>query len=114
MTIECIFCKIVAEQAPARILHRDSLITAFQDIHPSAPTHILIAPNKHIASLNELAQEDLALMGQLIWTARDIAEREGIKQSGYRLVINTGREGGQSVFHLHVHLIGGRPLSFRM
>lgn len=108
----CIFCQIIAGHLPAEVVYQDEHITAFRDIHPKAPVHILIIPNRHIESINELQPEDATLMGQLFLVARQLAEQEGIKDSGYRLVINTGPHGGQTVFHLHVHLLGKRHLTW--
>jgi histidine triad (HIT) family protein len=105
-----IFEKIIAGEIPADIVHRDERVTAFRDIHPRAPTHILIVPNKLIATANDVADEDEALIGHLFTVARDIARREGIAESGYRLIINCNRDGGQEVYHLHLHLVGGAPL----
>ena len=107
---DCIFCNIVNEQNPATIVYKDDVITAFLDIHPVAPTHILIVPNKHIASVNEIHPEDEPLMGQLFTVARELAEREGIHGDGYRLIVNTGEHGRQVVFHLHMHLMGGQRM----
>ncbi len=107
---ECIFCNIVNGQAPATIVYKDEAVTAFRDIHPVAPTHILIVPNKHIISVNEILPEDEPLMGRLFTVARELAEREGIHEAGYRLIINTGVHGGQVVYHLHMHLIGGQRM----
>ena len=104
----CLFCRIVSGEAPATIVHRNADIVAFRDIHPQAPTHILVIPAKHVESVAHLEPGDADLMGRLITTAKDIAAQEGL--AGYRLVINTGREAGQSVFHLHVHLLGGRSM----
>lgn len=104
----CPFCKIAAGELPAAIVHRSPDVIAFRDIHPQAPTHILIVPIKHLVSVDDVQAEDVQLMGRLIATAKDIARDLGLR--GYRLVINTGREAGQSVFHLHVHLLGGRAL----
>ena len=85
-------------------------MTAFRDIHPAAPTHILIVPNREIPTVNDLADEDEALAGHMLLVARDLAKKEGIAESGYRLIVNCNRDGNQEVFHLHLHLIGGRPL----
>jgi len=104
----CPFCKIAAGELPAAIVHRSPDVIAFRDIHPQAPTHILIVPIKHLVSVDDVQAEDVQLMGRLIATAKDIARDLGLR--GYRLVINTGREAGQSVFHLHVHLLSGRAL----
>jgi histidine triad (HIT) family protein len=111
---DCIFCKIVARQAPAREVFRDDQVTAFHDIHPAAPTHILIIPNRHIPSVNDLIPEDEPLVGHLFTIASQLAKQEGIAESGYRLIINTGPDAGQAVFHLHLHLLGGQPMRFPM
>lgn len=110
----CIFCKIIAGQAAGEIIYRDDLVTAFQDIHPVAPVHILIVPNEHISSVNEVRPEDEPALGRLFSAARKIAEQRGVEQDGYRLIVNTGLHAGQVVFHLHLHLIGGHPMRFRM
>ena len=114
MTNDCIFCKIVAGELPSEKVYADEWVTAFRDINPVAPTHILIVPNKHIASVNELAIEDETVIGHLFTTAKVLAEQEGIDQSGYRLIINTGPDAGQIVFHLHMHLIGGQKMRYPM
>jgi histidine triad (HIT) family protein len=108
------FCKIIARQASAEIFYQDDRASAFQDIHPVAPIHILIVPNKHIASINEIRPEDEAEIGHLFDVARMLAEKMGIQGEGYRLIINTGANAGQAVFHLHVHLIGGRRMRYPM
>lgn len=107
---DCVFCKIIADELPSQKLYQDQSITAFRDINPVATTHVLVVPNKHIPSTNELAAEDEKLVGRLFTIARQIAEQEGIEESGYRLMINTGPDAGQEVFHLHLHLIGGRQM----
>jgi len=109
---DCIFCKIVAGESPAKVLYRDDLVTAFRDIHPVTSTHILIVTNRHINSVNDLAAEDKSLAGHLVMVAKQLAAQEGIAERGYRLIINTGAHGGQSVFHLHLHLIGGKFARF--
>jgi histidine triad (HIT) family protein len=111
---ECAFCQIVARKAPGDILYQDDRVTAFRDIHPAGPTHILIVPNRHIPSVNDLTAEDEPLSGYLIMVASQLARQAGIDQSGYRLIINTGPDAGQAVFHLHLHLIGGQRLRFSM
>jgi len=111
---DCIFCKIIAHENPCRMLYQDDLVSAFQDIHPVAPTHLLIIPNKHIPSVNHLQPEDEELVGHLFTIARQLAKQEGIDQSGYRLIVNTGSNAGQAVFHLHLHLIGGQHMRFPM
>lgn len=110
MPENCVFCKIIANEASAEILYRDDLVIAFRDIQPSAPIHILIVPNKHIPSMNDVTPEDEALIGHLHTVAQKIAVEEGIAERGYRLVINTGKEGGQVIYHLHLHLMGGKKL----
>jgi len=104
----CLFCQIAAGERPATIVHRSDDVVAFRDINPQAPTHILIIPVKHIVSVAEATVEDEGLIGRLMTAAREIAQQENLK--GYRLVINTGSQAGQSVFHLHVHLLGGRAM----
>ncbi len=108
---DCIFCRIVSGKAPARVVYQDDDVTAFHDLNPRAPTHILIVPNRHIAGVDRVEQADAVLLGKLFVVARHLAEQEGVAD-GYRLVINTGSLAGQSVFHLHVHLLGGRPLGW--
>ena len=105
-----LFERIVAHEIPANIVHQDDRVTAFRDIHPRAPTHILIVPNKPIPTANDITDGDEALVGHMFTVARDLARREGIAESGYRLIINCNSHGGQEVFHLHVHLVGGAPL----
>jgi histidine triad (HIT) family protein len=107
----CVFCRIVRGEAPARIVYQDEDVTAFHDLRPRAPTHLLIVPNRHIAGVAEIEPADSALLGKLFIVARRLAEQEGIVD-GYRLVINNGPRAGQSVFHLHVHLLGGRRLGW--
>ncbi len=109
--MDCIFCQIVAGKVPSEILYQDEEVIAFRDINPQAPVHLLIIPKKHIPSLAELSEEDLPLMAHMVSMAKQLAEREGIAGTGYRLVVNCGREGGQLVPHLHLHLLGGRRLS---
>ncbi|MFN2150324.1 MAG: histidine triad nucleotide-binding protein [Anaerolineales bacterium] len=111
---DCIFCKIVAGEIPSSQVYADDLVTAFRDINPSAPTHVLIVPNRHIASVNELKTEDESLVGHLFTIAQQIAAQEGIDASGYRLIINSGPDGGQEVFHLHLHLLGGQRMRYPM
>jgi len=106
----CVFCQIVNHEASATILYRDEQVTAFRDTQPAAPVHILIVPNRHIASVNDLTPVDELLAGHLLFVARQLAEQEGIAESGYRLITNTGINGGQAVSHLHMHLLGGRRM----
>lgn len=107
---ECIFCRIVSGEIPSRRVFEDDTVVAFFDIEPVAPTHILIVPREHISSISALADDHFAIAGRLLLAARDIAAQEGLIENGYRIVSNVGEWGGQSVDHLHVHVIGGRPL----
>jgi histidine triad (HIT) family protein len=114
MTDSCHFCRIISNEAKAEIIYRDDQVTAFRDIHPVAPTHILIVPNKHIESVNALASEDEQLIGHLFTIAGQLAQEAGISKRGYRLITNTGPDGGQTIFHLHMHLIGGQKMRHPM
>jgi histidine triad (HIT) family protein len=111
---DCIFCRIIAGEVPGEIVYADDRATAFRDIHPVAPTHILIVPNQHIASVNYLSEDDEPLIGHLFTVARQLAREQGIHASGYRLIVNTGPHSGQAVFHFHLHLIGGQRMRFPM
>ena len=111
MVEDCIFCKIVAGEIPCKQVYADEEIIAFHDINPQAPVHILVIPRKHISDLNEASAEDQALLGALLLRARDIAEQAGVAQSGYRVVLNTGPHANQSVFHIHLHILGGRQIT---
>lgn len=108
----CIFCQILAKEIPAQIIYEDQECIAFRDIHPQAPVHILVVPKRHIASLNQVTDHDAETLGHLIVCANELAQRENVAISGYRLVINCNQHGGQTVFHLHVHLLGGRWLGW--
>jgi histidine triad (HIT) family protein len=108
----CLFCRIVAGEIPSKKIHEDDLAFAFHDISPQAPTHVLIVPKKHIASMNETSQDDLQLLGHLTLVASKLAAQLGLSEKGYRMVINTGVGAGQSVWHIHVHLLGGRTLGW--
>jgi histidine triad (HIT) family protein len=110
--IGCLFCRIADGEVPADLLHADDLVIAFRDIAPRAPTHILIIPRRHIRSALELTEADGPLLGRLFAVAADLARSEGIADAGFRLVSNVGRWGGQSVDHLHFHLMGGRPFDW--
>ena len=114
MSDECLFCKIISGEIKGTIVFRDEQTTAFRDINPAGPTHILVVPNRHIESVNALESGDEPLLGHLISVAGQLAKSEGIDQSGYRLIVNTGADGGQTVFHLHVHLIGGQRMKHPM
>jgi histidine triad (HIT) family protein len=108
--MDCLFCKIIAGQIPGKFVHQDETMVAFSDINPQAPLHVLIVPRRHIATLNDLSVEDDALVGSMFRRAAAIAKEHGYDRSGYRTVFNTGREAGQSVFHIHLHLLAGRGL----
>ena len=112
--MECVFCRIIAGEIPADIIYQDDEVIAIRDINPQAPTHILMIPKDHISSLVELDQEKSDLAAHLMVLSNELSRKEGIAEKGYRVVINSGREGGQAVPHLHVHLLGGRQLSDNM
>lgn len=112
MAQSCLFCRIAAGEIPAKIVREDEETVAFRDINPQAPTHVLVIPRRHIPSVNVLTSGDAELVGKLFLAAREIAFEEGVADSGYRLVMNTGPGAGQSVDHIHLHLLGGRPLSW--
>jgi histidine triad (HIT) family protein len=111
---DCIFCKIVAGELPSERLFQDDHVTAFRDINPAGPVHVLIVPNKHISGVNQIEDADAVLIGQLLTVARDLAVEEGVADSGYRLIINQGKDAGQIVNHLHLHLIGGQRMRYPM
>ncbi|HEX8967616.1 MAG TPA: histidine triad nucleotide-binding protein [Chloroflexota bacterium] len=108
----CLFCRIVEGQIPATVVYRDERLTAFRDINPQMSTHVLIVPNQHVADTQALGPEHDALVGALVRAAREIARIEGLTERGYRLVINTGPDAQNSVPHLHVHMLGGRPMGW--
>ena len=110
MSSDCLFCRIIRREIPATIVREDEHTLAFRDIDPKAPTHVLVIPKTHVASLNEAT--DAAMLGRLLLAAAEIAKSEGIETSGYRTVINTGAEAGQTVHHVHLHLLGGRHLKW--
>ena len=109
---ECLFCKMASGVIPCDKVHENEYVLAFRDIDPKAPTHILIIPKKHITTLNEINENDQDLLGELLLTAKKIAKDEGIDTSGYRTVFNCNSDGGQTVFHIHMHLLGGRPMAW--
>lgn len=111
---KCTFCQIIAGVRPGEVVYRDDQITAFRDIQPVAPSHILIVPNKHISAIAELDSADEELMGHLFTVARQIAEQESIQDSGFRLIINTGLDANQTIPHVHMHLVGGQPMQYPM
>ena len=107
---DCLFCKIVNREVPASIVYEDDRVLAFKDINPQTPTHVLVVPKQHIASLNDLTGEHDAIVGELVRRAAAIAKAQGISAGGFRTVFNTNRDAGQTVFHIHLHLLGGRPM----
>ncbi|MCS7272889.1 MAG: histidine triad nucleotide-binding protein [Fimbriimonadales bacterium] len=107
---DCLFCKFARHEIPTQVVYEDEHAFAFRDINPQAPTHILIIPREHIESLAAMQPEHEGLMGHLLWVCAEIARREGIADEGYRVVLNTNRAAGQSVYHLHLHLLGGRTM----
>jgi len=109
---DCLFCKIVAGTIPATTVYRDELVTAFRDIDPQAPTHILLIPNQHIGSTNELNEDHTEVLGHLLRMTQVVARGQAIAESGYRLVVNTGQDAMQSVAHLHIHILGRRHLGW--
>jgi len=112
MNQNCIFCKIAAGKQEAVLLYQDEDVTVFKDINPQAPLHVLIIPNKHISSINEATPEDQVLLGKLLLTGSRVAQEQGLADKGYRLVVNSGRQGGQTIFHIHVHLLAGRYMTW--
>lgn len=112
MNENCLFCKIIAGEIPSAKVYQDEFCVAFNDISPQAPTHVLIVPRKHFDSLDKAEKSDRETLGHLLLTAAEIAREKGFAQDGYRTVINTNSDGGQTVFHLHVHLLGGRLFVF--
>ncbi|OFW13322.1 MAG: histidine triad nucleotide-binding protein [Acidobacteria bacterium RIFCSPLOWO2_12_FULL_67_14] len=109
---DCLFCRLIAGEIPAAIVHQDDTLVAFKDVNPQAPLHVLIVPRKHIASLNDLSTDDDGLVGSMIRMAAALARDGGYHERGYRTVFNTNREAGQSVFHIHLHLLAGRALTW--
>ncbi|MFO3796399.1 MAG: histidine triad nucleotide-binding protein [Anaerolineales bacterium] len=110
----CIFCRIVKGEAPAQMVYQDEWVSAFRDIRPVAPVHVLVVPNKHIASITDASEEDQEVLGRMLLVARRVAEQEGIARSGFRLIINNGPDANQIVFHLHLHVIGGQRMRYPM
>ena len=111
MAEDCLFCKIVNRELPAEVVFEDDDLVAFNDISPQAPTHILIIPKAHVATVNDLTENEIDLPGRLVLRARALAGEKGIADSGYRLIMNCNSEGGQTVYHIHMHLLGGRQLT---
>jgi len=112
MATDCLFCRIARKEIPSKVVHEDDRALAFEDINPKAPVHILVIPRKHIPTINELSQEDNSLVGHLVQVARAIAAEKGISEGGYRLVFNCRADAGQEVYHVHLHLLGGRKFSW--
>lgn len=110
MAEETIFSKIIRQEIPTPLLYQDDLVTAFRDITPQASTHILIIPNKLIPTINDVSEEDELVLGRMISVAKKLAKEEGIDENGYRLIMNCNEHGGQEVYHIHMHLVGGQPL----
>jgi histidine triad (HIT) family protein len=109
---DCLFCRLIAGQIPATIVHQDDRLVAFKDITPQAPTHVLIVPRRHIGSLNELSADDDSLVGEMVRAAAAIAKENGHAERGYRMVFNCNADAGQTVFHLHLHVLGGRKMTW--
>lgn len=112
MIIDCLFCKIATKALPAKLLYEDDSLIAFEDIRPQAPTHLLVVPKQHIATVNDLTHEHHALLGKMFQTATQLAKKLGFSETGYRLVMNCNPEGGQTVYHIHLHLLGGRQMTW--
>lgn len=108
----CLFCRIVERSVPAKLVYEDDAVVAFDDINPQAAVHTLVIPKRHVGSLNELQESDAALISRLMRTCVHVAAAKGVAETGYRVVINTGMDGGQTVFHLHLHVLGGRAMKW--
>jgi histidine triad (HIT) family protein len=109
---ECLFCKIVEKKIPVKLVHEDEHTVAFDDINPQAPVHTLVIPKRHVPAVQEVGVEDESLLARLLMSCTKVAVLKGLRESGYRLVTNTGRDAGQTVFHLHFHVMGGRPMAW--
>ncbi len=112
MNTDCLFCKIATGQIPSTLVYEDEICVAFDDINPQAPTHILLIPRDHISSLNDFEEHQGLIIGHLMLKAAFLARKSGFADDGYRVVVNTNKDGGQTVFHLHIHLLGGRKFTF--
>jgi histidine triad (HIT) family protein len=110
--MSCLFCRIIAGEIPGTFLYQDDRLVVLQDINPQAPLHALVVPRKHIATLNDLSAEDDGLVGEMVRRAALVAREKGVAEGGYRAVLNCNREAGQTVFHIHLHVIGGRPMAW--
>jgi len=109
---DCLFCRIIAGEKPGQVVYQDDRAVAFRDVNPQAPVHILVVPRQHIASLAQAEQQDEGLLGHLLLVGAEVARQEGIIERGYRTVVNTGALAGQTVFHIHVHILGGRGMGW--
>ena len=109
---DCLFCKIARREIPAKIVHETDLLLAFEDIRPQAPVHIIIIPKSHIEKLSDIGEKDKFLMGSLMLAAKEVAKEKGVQESGYRVVINCNKDAGQVIFHIHLHLLGGRAMNW--
>ena len=109
---DCLFCRIIAGEIPAEVVHSDDQCVVLRDVNPQAPTHLLVIPREHLESLDDAARPDEVMLGHMLRMAARLANEQGLSESGYRTVINTGAGAGQSVFHLHVHVLGGRPMNW--
>lgn len=107
---DCLFCKIIQKQIPATIVYEDDMVLAFRDINPQAPVHLLVIPKQHVSTANELTVADQSLLGHMVLTAQHLAQTEGIAEKGYRLAMNCNADGGQTVYHVHLHVLGGRGM----
>ena len=112
--MHCIFCKIVSGELPGQVLLRNEYVCAFRDVNPVAPSHVLIVPNKHLASIESISAVETDIAGALLLAVKDIAHLEGISESGYRMIVNTGEDGHQEVQHLHIHVLGGAPMQHQL
>ena len=112
MSSDCLFCKILAGEIPADLVYESETAVAFRDINPKAPTHVLVIPRKHISTINDIEQDDQEIIGSLYTAAKEIAAQAGIADDGYRAVMNCNKDAGQSVFHIHLHVLGGRVLAW--
>ena len=110
--LECVFCNIISGRTPAEFVYQDERIVAFRDINPQAPVHVLVVPRRHIPTANDVTAADQALVGELVLVARKVAEMEGVADSGYRLVLNCNENSGQEIYHLHLHVLGGRRMTW--
>ena len=110
--MDCLFCKILSGEIPAELVYESDTAVAFRDINPQAPTHVLVIPRRHISTINDIGEDDQAMIGSLFTAAKKIAEQEGIAEDGYRAVMNCNEGAGQSVFHIHLHVLGGRPMGW--